>query len=902
MRLPDEIENAFLNGATILTASVRAARWLRREYALRQRREGRSVWATPPIEDWDSWLMRLWQTHSLAEAEAPLLLSSLQERRVWTQMQREDAAMLVSPESMAELAEEAYALLSAYEAHEERRRAWGKVDAEKFRQWAERFDRECARHGWISRAQVESYLATTPLALPERIVMTGFERITPMQRRLLESIANRGITLQICETARALQPPQLIRATDRREEIAACAAWIRELLDKNPETRIGVLAPDAGAIRGDVERIFRRVLMPETDNVFASTSAMPFEFSLGQPLAEVPVIRAALLMLRWIAAPLREEETSWLLLSGFLNAGANEYLALARFDASLRDSGTLSLEVSLPYVTKKMRGPHFASLEDLRVRLEDVLKTVAANRFDDELRLPSRWAELVQSLLRQAGWPGGQRTDAIEFQARARWERLLEEIALLDFDGQRTGYCDFLSILETEAANTIFAVESHGAPVQILGALEASGQQFDAMWFLGADDQSWPLRGRLHPLLPNDVQSGAGMPHASAEDDWELAESVMQRIAASAPLAVFSYAERNDDGEMRPSPLLAQVAPAMQWEQAQEPTAQHTANELEEIADDSGIIAWPLAQSAGGADVLANQAACPFRAFATKRLGAEPLNRSEWGLSAAERGRLLHAVLEGIWSPERGRLHSLKDLESVIAEGRLREIVEGAISEVFAQLMREHEDNAWMRAYLASEQRRLRVRLEAWLREEAKRVPFIVEASEKTLNDVSVSGLKLKLRADRIDKLADGKQLLIDYKTGVVSPADWKTMRPNEPQLPLYAVFGNVAEVCGVLFARIRADKTCFAGTVSDARTQLFADVSATSSLVKNSYTDAMREEWTAALLNLAEDFSRGEAQVDPKDGRKTCQHCPLPGLCRVAELSAQLEDESELQTGSGDE
>ena len=98
-----------------------------------------------------------------------------------------------------------------------------------------------------------------------------------------------------------------MRATDRRDEITTCAHWIRGLLEENPlfeeraETRIGVIVPDMGAVRSDVERIFRRVLMPETDDVFAPSARMPFEFSLGQPLGDVPVIRAALLLLRWAA-------------------------------------------------------------------------------------------------------------------------------------------------------------------------------------------------------------------------------------------------------------------------------------------------------------------------------------------------------------------------------------------------------------------------------------------------------------------------------------------------------------------------------------------------------------------------------------------------------------------------
>jgi ATP-dependent helicase/nuclease subunit B len=923
MQLPSEIESAFESGATVLTANVRAARWLRREYALRRRDAGQRVWATPPIEDWGSWLLRLWQAHSMKLADAPLLLTSLQERRVWTRMQREDAALLVSPEGMAALAEEAYALLCAYDAHAEHNRGWGSTDAESFRKWAAFFDRECAKHGWVSRARLEGLAAEAAskgmLPLPPAIVMVGFDRITPIQAKMIEAMEKQGTEVRFSGARSVTTSLRLVRATDRRAEITACAHWVRSQLGENPlfeekpPARIGVIAPDARTLRSDIERIFRRVLMPETDDIFAAAARMPFEFSLGQPLGSVPVIRAALLLLRWAAAPLSEEEASWLLLSEHLSTGEAEYLQLAGFDARLRNSGSMSLEVPLSYALRKMRDPRFNALEDVRVRLENLRKMASITHLSEETRTPGRWVDLAQVLLQQAGWLNATRSDEIDFQARAKWERLLDEVALLDFDGQRVKYREFLDVLEMQATETVFAPESHGAPVQVMGAMEASGQQFDAVWFLGANDQSWPMRGRMHPLLPNDLQRRAGMPHATAEDDWELASVVTRRIAASAPMVIFSHAERDKDGEVRPSPLVAAVAPGVAWERASKLLAElgveaaaHEASKLEEITDASGAIAWPREQSAGGASVLKDQAACPFRAFATKRLHAEELNRSEWGLSAAERGKLLHKVMERIWSPEQGRLHTLQDLTEAIENGLLSSVIEGAIDGVFAPLVREHGDDEWMEAYLASEQRRLQRLLEDWLAIEAKRVPFTVEACERTLDDVSVGGLKLRLRADRIDKVGDGQhtdgqRLLIDYKSGEVSTADWTGLRPNDPQLPLYAIFGNVEAVCGVLLARIRAGETKLEGCVSDARTQLFADVGASSNLVKNPFDAAMREEWTTALLNLAEDFLHGDARVDPKDRKKTCAYCPLPGLCRIAEVNESLGDD-ETEPGAGDE
>jgi len=985
MQLPIEIESAFANGATVLTANVRAARWLRREYALRQREAGRRVWASPSIEDWESWVLRLWQSDSMAQANAPLLLTSLQERSVWERMQRDDAKLLVSPEGMAKLAEEAYGLLCAYEAHGERNRAWGQTDAERFRQWAGAFDKECAKQGWVSRAKLEMMVqeslaakAAGDLPLPRKIVLVGFDRITPAQKRLIAAIEARGVEVSLEIGGSAEASPRLVRATDRRDEITTCAHWIRSLLDENPlfETsatvRVGVIVPELGRVRSEIERIFRRVLMPETDDVFAAAERMPFEFSLGQPLGDVPAIRAALLLLRWAAGPLSEEEVSWLLLSGYLAQStghraqstglraqsSEDYLALAQFDAAMRNSGSLSLEIEVRDVLRGMRKEmrRFPALEDVYARLDEMRQMAALNRVREEERLPGRWVDLAQILLQKAGWRGAGlrgmgRRDEIDFQARARWERLLDEVALLDFEGRRVGYRDFVKILETQAGETIFAAESHGAPVQVMGALEASGQRFDAVWFLGVDDQAWPARGRLHPLLPAEVQRRAGMPHAAPEDDWDLARVVTERIAGQgsgiptlsqiarkdeapepeptqsqnralngAPsrtgMVVFSHAERDKDGELRASPLIAQVAEYAHskpttgfewgtqatWQQSREllhelgvESGMHAAAKLEEITDASGVIAWPQEECAGGYSVIRDQAACPFRAFAARRLNADPLNRTEWGLDARQRGLLLHRVVELLWSPDKGRMHTLADLLAVIAEGRLRGVIEETIGEVFALLMKEHGDDTWMAAYLKSEQRRLVRLLEEYLREhEAVRVPFTVESTEKQLDDVRVGGLKLRLRTDRVDVVGDGQRLLLDYKTGEVSTKDWEGERPGEPQLPLYAVFGNVEDVAGVLFARIRVGETRLEGCVRDARALVRKD--ANSKLTKLPYDDGIREEWENALVNLAEDFLHGDARVDPKE-KKTCRFCAMPGICRVAELREAVGDD-EAETG----
>ena len=896
--LVETVRNALADGSIVVTANARSARSLALQYAEQQRSNGIEMWASPAIFDWDTWLNSLWHEHLFSNAESPLLLTRLQEHSLWKRVQQADAMLVVSPDGMASLAQSAYALLSDYRRHAMRNTEWLEVDAEHFRQWAKMFDQLCRDQKWASRSDLANRLSLAAragrLILPKHMLLVGFDRFTPAQQGFLHNIREAGVIAE-----EFIQPPEhhaanmLIVADDLNDELLACARWCRRLLEHNSAIRIGVIAPDISSIRAKTERTFRAVLMPQSLDLASEAGTMPFEFSLGVPLSSIPVVRAALLLLRWIVEPLSEEQITWLLLSGFFSDNDSETQSLAQFDFKQRNAGSLSPETSLQAFTSRRAPNPFSK------RARELLRAVDKSHALTDTNTCIAWTELAEQLLSLAGWPGFRTPDSVQFQAQRRWIRVLDEVALLDFSGRKNSFSNYLQTLERQADETIFTSESHQAPIQILGALESSGQTFDAIWFLEADDSQWPPTGRPHPLLPTSLQREAQMPHSSAAIDADLGYLVAKRLAESTTQITFSYARQNKEGELRPSPLLATIFGA---ENRPIPTTEFcrqldlpedTKREItiESVVLASGTAAWPQERIAGGADILKEQAACPFQAFATRRLAARPLKRTDWGLDAAKRGSLLHDILENIWSPDTPdpfRMVTLDDLKNVVAAQHLDDALRYHIRNAFHSLIREHEGEAWAQAYFESEQIRLLTRLREWmLHHEAVRQSFEVKAREQRLQDVHVGELKLNLRADRIDLLPDGSHLLIDYKSGEVSTADWQGERLDEPQLPLYAAYGNVENVSGLLFAQIRAGKTAFVGRVANAQQRLQANLSASSSLVNQPYDDSMRDEWQNALLHLAEEFLRGESSVDPKHGAKTCKYCPLPGLCRVAETES---------------
>ncbi len=175
-----------------------------------------------------------------------------------------------------------------------------------------------------------------------------------------------------------------------------------------------------------------------------------------------------------------------------------------------------------------------------------------------------------------------------------------------------------------------------------------------------------------------------------------------------------------------------------------------------------------------------------------------------------------------------------------------------------------------------------------WLEVERERSPFVVVATEEK-RKLAVAGLELNGRIDRMDKLEAGGHALIDYKTGRPSPVEWLGERPDDPQLPLYAL--NASEdISAVAFARLKTGEMRYMG---------FSEQKDAIPGVKPAKDwDALVEGWKKEIESLGEGFASGDARVDPKKQLATCRYCDLQPLCRVYERVNVLTEGEE----SGDE
>jgi probable DNA repair protein len=889
---------ALSSGATLVTASARLARNLTLTYDRLQASSGLVLWEAADVLSWDSWLKRCWHL-SATTAGAPMLLSPAQEEIVWERIigSSEEAGSLLNLSGAAAEASRAYALLNAWGLPlADPSFAW-QEDTAAFQRWAREFERQQRINNWVSAALLERSIGDSlnqkSIVAPVRLLYAGFFDPAPAQKALLEALAAAGCTTEVVPFPAS--PESAVTRTglpDSAAEIAAAANWARGRLEAVPDVRIGVVVQDLTKLRTIAERIFDDVLHPSLE--FAGQRPRAFHISAPPALTESPVIAAAFGILSLGGDFVGVSEAGALLRSPFVAGFHAEMCARALLDAEIRRRGLF--RITLTRLAREAAGAVAGGVAPAWRSPELASRLTVMRRLLDGLRPrqgASGWSRTFSSLLRAAGWPGERTLDSTEYQSIERWNGLLSEFAALEAVVDPMDYQTALDRLRHMASQTGFAPADEGAPVQIMGVLEALGSAFDHLWVAGMDDRAWPPAPAPNPFLPLALQRKHNLPHSSAERALGQARMAMSCLLNSAPDVVVSFPQRDDDADLRPSPLIAglaeEVLPAVRrgavWRSG-------TGGEcLERIEDGRAPALPPGTLQRGGMGVIQKQAACPFRAFAELRLDASQLEEPLVGFSAQERGMLVHAALELVWREL--KKHSALVDTSVDIDG----VVRRSVQEAIAKHVRGRGVEELPRLQ-ALERRRLERLLRDWLEIERQRQPFEVLQIENKRR-VRIGGIDIDIKVDRVDSLPDGRQVIIDYKTGRAKPSAWEGERPDEPQLPLYAATHD-APLAAVAFAHVAAGECSFAGL--GEKPGIPTCMEYRESKAGKAEGDTLADhisDWRGVVERLAAEFAAGEATVAPKKS-EICLYCPVPALCRVSEIVPPMEEAAETEDSDG--
>lgn len=755
---------------------------------------GDALWPTPRIRDFASWLRERYAQHQLEDATLPRCLNDIEERELWRAVIRDSAAgqELLEPAGAARSARRARRALLEHGIPLQALAEYATDESQAFCNWNRRFDERCQALDCIASDQLLTRVR--PGSAP--IVWIESPIWRPLVRQWLEQHGSAMLLPADLDTPAAAHS---WRGAAPDAELAAIAEWARRNLQDTPGFRAWVCIPDLPLRRTELIDAFDAALAPGRFAVSGRETFAPYAVAGGTPLAEFAPVRAALDALSAVSGPLAFETFSALLRMPQLQASHQDAAAAACLDLALRS-----------------RSPSEATLREwltlsARVLREELARPVAAlQRVQSFLHILdavdgaqpiSLWAAAWVQAFEIGPWAERQRWSSGEFQAAERFRELLGTLATGDVLFGSRSAASAARLLRRAAHDTAFQVQTGVPSIWVSGQIMDPWLTYDGLWIAGCSEERWPPPPDPIPLLPVRLQREHGVLAAGADTQLQLATELQARWRARAHSTVYSCADPGDGRSSLPSPLLPAGAPPPGLSPLTQPHWHAMAARAPafEWLTDEHAPPFSAAERTRGVATLRAQSRCPFRGFAETRLAIEALSRPSPGFSMSERGNLVHHALEHVWC----EVQTSARLATLGADEQDALLGESVARAIARQCARRNPGAHWQRR----ERPRLVALLAKWLEVERQRAPFEVERLEQGAGRARHGGVEFTVRIDRMDRLLDGARVLIDYKTGGVTP-DWRGERPDNPQLPMYALLHPDALVA-VAYGRVDAGGAC---------------------------------------------------------------------------------------------
>lgn len=876
-------------GVEVLTSSRRLAHALRIAYGAHAQSSGRTVWRTPTVIPFTTWLRTRWlDARAEVDSHAPaVLLTRAQTQLIWDQVVAASplAQDLLNAGEAARSAARSYDVLRQYLIDPRQLELFDTPEANALLRWSSEYARRCALLGAIDETELLQWAWSSNFMPQQRIALAGFDHLTPAMARLVERWSTQG-RVEPMDTAAATNDVATVGMYDREAEVEAAARWARRQIELG-STRIAVIADDIQARRDEFQRVFQAIFAPNQRTMTPDAAHPPFVIAAAQPLANYPMVDAALRLLDLLRGHADAVLVGRVLRTPFFRGGVNERDARALSDAQLRAMQRAEWDV---FELERWAGITHCPQLELAMR-----EAARWQRATPARGLPSAWSERILAVLQSVGWPGERSLDSVEQQTFVKFQSALAELARFDVVLGSITFAQAHHEVRRLLQETLFEPETPPALVTVIDSTTVAGMSFAHAWMMGLDAARFPAPSAPDPLIPLPLQKAAALPTATAELSFQYSQRRLERVLSSSAHVVLSWPMHDGDAGLQRSPML-DVFPAKQPHELELSNIReygHTvfnARPALLVMEDDRAPALLARSARGGARILELQSLCPFRAQATLRLRAEPLQRIAPGLQASDRGRLLHRVLESLWR-ELGSQERLLQLSEEQLEVRLR------------ALAQEHATRL-LSAQTPMRARLMHLEVEALVRQVLRltaidrvRPAFSVPLTERD-ESFTVGGLSMRIQPDRVDHV-DGGAFLIDYKLGErYAPRDWldrRPGRPTQPQLPLYAIV-HAHELAGLAFATLAPGAVEYRGW-SDG-TSIAPGVSEYPAALKKKMFappdwTALVEHWQMTLNHLAANYVAGQSTVDPLP--EACTYCHLSTFCRVNEAVPADASESDV-------
>jgi len=518
---------------------------------------------------------------------------------------------------------------------------------------------------------------------------------------------------------RRLTGVRLFETTNPEEEAQAVALLVRQALAE-PEKRAAVVTPDRGLARRVVHHLRRW-------NIEADDSA-------GRPLSQT-VAGRLLLMLAEVAA----EQGAPVPLVALLE---HPLVRAGEKRASWLDNvRALERQLRGPRPAPGL-GPLTAIAEEARVGhwWDSVVRVLEPLMAAERQRLSHLLDKLVAAAEALCGDAAWAREDGRALSA------LVEDLRLhADETGFAIDPAELPATLRDAMDRVAVRPPYGGHPrVAIYGLLEARMTRAELVICAGLNEGTWPATPSLDPLLPPAVLRALGVPGA----DFRIGLAAHDLAGLlGAPEVVLSRAARDAQGPAIPSRFLLRVKALLGRDLGARHEDRATVALARALDEGEPAPLYPRPEPRPGAEqrrvrisvtALDRLRSDPYQFYASSILQLKELDALDAEPSAAWRGTAAHEVLE-TWH-KTGR----------------------PMAEVADEVLTRMNHHPLMRALWRP---RLIKALE-WIEQTIAADPERVPEKFEEWGEIVHRGVTIFGKADRIDRLPEGKLAIVDYKTG----------------------------------------------------------------------------------------------------------------------------------------
>lgn len=857
----------------ILTVNNRLSRGLTSRYG--RALKGRSA-PLPSIQPWNSWLAQCEfdLTFSKSEPHCSIqVIDATIARMLWTEIivqsgEHDELRGLIDAGQLAALAAQADEIALHWKVVVDS--AWTTPEYLQFSAWQRAYQERLRDRSALDRTrvalQVPNWIRQGRVKLPENLVLAGFSQYSPAMKDVLLACQDCGVSVYEYQpdVSVSLPAPRQVRSATPAQQWQQAIDWAKRALDGDATGRYAIVVPDLQGHADQARRLIHAALGAD----------QAFNVAVAPPLAQWPAARAMLAWLKIVGGlsmdgQVAVELAGQALLAGHCAGDLQERGQRALIDVKWRQSQRIGVSSD---DWRQFIEP-LGQLHQAWGHAQALWTSISAT---DQLAWET-WSSLFRQTLVETGFPGGQAQTSVGFQSVQALDVLLTRLAGLDDFFEPVTWRQALNRLQALASQTLFQPQRDSAArLDVLGLLEAEGGQWDGVWVMGLTDAVLPAAVSPNPLLPRQALAAAQAPRSTPEREREWAARTFEGLCQLAPSVIMSWPARDDQQELRASPLLNHLPV---WDPLAEQDDAAGAIELERWTDGTCPPLDPDELVSGGVAVLETQARNPMWAFVRYRLNTRALESYARVPSRSLRGTFLHAVMRALWDDLQSRQQMVEWLSSPGLDKHLTEIVQR-----LARLMLSE----WPPALVVLEQQRTIQLVKDWLRLEERR-PSFAKWELEFAHHLRFEQLILKVTLDRVDLQQQDAQdglILIDYKTGTSCPdpkKDWDRSPPVELQMIAYARALKASKgewPSAIIWAQLHPKKLQMSGICSP-QVQLPGLTSGEFA----SHQDWVEqiEKWDAALERLAQQFEAGRAE-NVSLRRSDTRYCDIGDILRLHE------------------